>query len=77
MEEWEKQIARRNVYKERDLGLKVRECYMCYRKIYWTTFMIGSHNKVQREHFTYEILKEIWGNPIFILQCCECFFSKK
>lgn len=58
----------------REMSLKVRKCHECGRKMYWTSFMIGSHNSVQREHFTPKMLKEIWMNPIFVLKCCGCFY---
>ena len=52
-----------------------RTCYKCSKPLYFHQFMFGFHNKSQREHFTLDMLLEIWENPIFVIECCSCFFS--
>jgi len=65
------------MYNYKVLEYKIRECYKCGKKMLWASFMIGWHNKVQRENFTHDELCEIWGNDIYIIQCCDCFFGKR
>jgi len=81
LEEWGKLIIYKNRYTYKDLNLKVRKCCKCSSEMHWATFVMGHHNKVQREHFTHEMLKEIWANDIFVIKCCECynrpFFTKE
>lgn len=57
--------------------LEIRRCFTCGSIIHYRNFAIGSHNKVQREHFTFEMIKEIWENPIFVINCCKCYYGKE
>ena len=57
--------------------IEYRRCFTCGEILHYRNFILGSHNKVQREHFTSEMIKEIWDNPIFVLKCCDCFYSKE
>ena len=52
--------------------LEYRHCYICGIPLnYWDFFMSawksGKFNKIGRD-----MVFEIWGNPIFILRCCNC-----
>ena len=55
---------------------EIRQCYTCGKIMHYRNFILGAHNKVQREHFTYEMVPEIWDNPIFVIKCCDCFYGK-
>ena len=57
--------------------LDIRQCYTCGDIMHYRNYLIGSNCKVQREHFTYEMIKEIWNNSIFVIKCCKCFFDPK
>ena len=57
--------------------IDIRQCFTCGCIIHYRNFILGSHNKVQREHFTSEMIKEIWDNPIFVLKCCKCFYGNE
>lgn len=54
-----------------------RTCYKCGEPLYFHQFMFGLHNSGQRKHFTVDMLIEIWRNPIFVIECCDCFFGLK
>ena len=58
-----------------ELATKIRKCYKCGAKMYWGSFISGFHTRVLREHFTYDMLCEIWENPIFVIPCCSCFIG--
>ena len=54
-----------------------RECYTCGRKLYFTHLVYTFYMKHMEQFLTREILKEIWMNPIFILECCFCDKRRK
>ena len=53
----------------------VRECYICGGKLYFINFINPlsiRKMKVLTEDYGFELLYEIWTNPIFVLECCWC-----
>lgn len=44
--------------------------------MYWVTFSHGALGVFPKSIFDFEWLKEIWMNPIFVIQCCWCFNRK-
>ena len=53
------------------LQLIPRNCYICGRVLNWREFIQTSRRK--KHEFSYEELREIWENDIFILKCCFCY----
>ena len=57
--------------------IDIRRCFTCLKLMHYRNFVVGNHNHVQREHFTSEMIKEIWENPIFVIKCCRCFYGEE
>jgi len=54
----------------------VRECCECGDKMHWTLYMLPPSHKSRENNlkkFGFELLLEIWKNPIFVLKCCWCY----
>jgi len=50
-----------------------RECYLCKSTITHADFQQSVFKNNYLKTFGWELLIEIWDNPIFILKCCRCF----
>ena len=59
--------------KLREIELKVRKCYKCGRSMHWHDFVNGNLRGSPENYFGFDMLLLIWGNPIFIIQCCWCY----
>lgn len=53
-----------------------RECYTCGRIIGWIGFLNAAECNNDLEKFGLDLLKEIWDNEIFVLNCCTCHTGK-
>ena len=50
-----------------------RFCFKCEHRLSYGDFQISASIRQKREIFRWEILDEIWENPIFVLLCCRCY----
>lgn len=66
-------ISKRNMTEFDRLELIPRMCYICGRDLNWREFLQSAHAFGRIADFGMDLLKEIWENDIFILQCCSCF----
>ena len=54
----------------------LRECYVCGERIVWLFFALPPFTEDRKdmlENFGFDLLLEIWLNPIFVIKCCWCF----
>jgi len=66
----------REIRTSMEVGETIRECCECGDKMLWSIFMLpGSHKdrKGNLEKFGFDLLLEIWLNPIFVIKCCWCY----
>ena len=64
-----------SINKLREVSLKVRRCYKCGRRMHWIDFVGGNFHALPGNYFDFDMLLLIWGNPIFIIQCCWCYHA--
>ena len=51
---------------------KLRHCHTCDRIMKYGEFIHSAHISGIRSILGLDMLKEIWENDIFVIQCCAC-----
>ena len=50
----------------------IRHCFSCNKEIKIFSYYMMTHLSLYKRRFGSKLMIEIWDNPIFVINCCDC-----